>query len=144
MQAMTGSLSAHLASHFDHAINVETLSCNRTTDVLQAHSLRNWAGGIVRQYSRLGMASPFSSSGIIGLDSLGFQAKMKGQLCKVWDGLHVSPRKEGRKCTHPWQPTRLNGWNRVCLSSARHVKASNDVPADHGLVSGPHKPSHDT
>ena len=27
-------------------------------------------------------------------------------------------RKEGRKFTHPWQPTRLNGWNSVCLSSA--------------------------
>ena len=23
-------------------------------------------------------------------------------------------RKEGRKITHPWQPTRLNGWNSVC------------------------------
>ena len=27
-------------------------------------------------------------------------------------------RKEGRKFTHPWQPTRLHGWNSVCLSSA--------------------------
>ena len=27
-------------------------------------------------------------------------------------------RKEGRKFTHPWQPTRLNGWSCVCLSSA--------------------------
>ena len=27
-------------------------------------------------------------------------------------------RKEGRKFTHPWQPTRRNGWNSVCLSSA--------------------------
>ena len=23
-------------------------------------------------------------------------------------------RKEGRKFAHPWQPTRLNGWNNVC------------------------------
>ena len=38
------------------------------------------------------MASPFSSSGIIALNSLGFQAKMNGQLCKIWNGLHVSPR----------------------------------------------------
>ena len=52
---------------------------------------------------------------------------------------------EGRKFTHPRQPTRLNEWNSVCLSSAcHHIKASNDVPADHGLASGPHKPSHDT
>ena len=27
-------------------------------------------------------------------------------------------RKEGRGFPHPWQPTRLNGWNSVCLSSA--------------------------
>ena len=54
-------------------------------------------------------------------------------------------RQEGRKFTHPWQPTRLNGWNSVYLSSARHsMEASNDVPANHGLVFGPHKPSHDT
>ena len=33
----------------------------------------NWAGGIVRQYSRLGMASPFSSSGMVGLNSQVFR-----------------------------------------------------------------------
>ena len=32
--------------------------------------------------------------------------------------LILQERKEGRKFTHPWQPTRLNGWNSVCLSSA--------------------------
>ena len=66
-------------------------------------------------------------------------------------------RKEGRKFTHPWQPTRLNGWNSVCASiqpswlpsmsnfpSFLPIKASDDVPADHGLISGPHKPSPDT
>ena len=62
------------------------------------------AGGIVRQYSRLGMASPFSSSGIIALKFLGFQTKMKGQLCKIWNGLHVSPRtapsKRAKLCTY--------------------------------------------
>ena len=32
----------------------------------------------------------------------------------------LSVAKEGRKesLQHPWQPTRLNGWNSVCLSSA--------------------------
>ena len=24
-------------------------------------------------------------------------------------------RKEGKLLQHPWQPTRLNGWNSVCL-----------------------------
>ena len=52
----------------------------------------SWAGGIIKQYRRLGMASPLSSSGISCLNSLGFRADMKGQLCKVWDGLHVSLR----------------------------------------------------
>ena len=64
-------------------------------DAQERPSYGNWAGGIVyivKQYRRLGMASLFSSSGITGLNSLGFQANMKGQLCKVWGGLHVSPR----------------------------------------------------
>ena len=52
-------------------------------DAQERPSYDNWPGGIVRQYSRLGMASPVLSSGIIGLNSLGFQANMKGQLCKV-------------------------------------------------------------
>ena len=44
--------------------------------------------------------------------------------------------QEGRKFTHPWQPTRLNGWNKVCPSSAGHsINAGNDVSADHGFVS---------
>ena len=52
----------------------------------------NWATGIVRQYASLGMPSPFSSSGIVALNSLGVQADMEGQHRKVRDGLHVSPR----------------------------------------------------
>ena len=39
-----------------------------------------------------GMASLLSSSSVIGSNSLGFQANMEGQLCKVWEGLHVSLR----------------------------------------------------
>ena len=70
----------------------------------QHPSCDNWAGDIVKQYSRLGMASPFSSSGIACLNSLGFQANMEGQLKKVWGGLHVSPRtapsKRAKLCTY--------------------------------------------
>ena len=36
----------------------------------------------------------------------------------------------------------LAEWISEILSLSR--EASNDVPADHGLISGPHKPSHDT
>ena len=45
-------------------------------DAQEHPSYGNWAGGIVKQYSRLGMASLISSSGITGLNSLGFQANM--------------------------------------------------------------------
>ena len=77
-------------------------------------SYGDWAGGIVKQYSRPGMASPFSSSCTTSLNSLGFQANMKGQLCRVWDALHVSPRtapsKRAKLCTcFAWflRPTQL-------------------------------------
>ena len=52
---------------------------------------------------------------------------------------------EGRKFTHPWQPTKLNGWNSVCVAVAPHcVEASYNVPADQWLVLEPHKPGHVT
>ena len=76
----------------EDSIHAEILRDN-IADAQEHPSYGNWAGGIVKQYSRLGMVSPFSSSGITGLNSLGFQANMKGQLCRVWDGLHVSPRR---------------------------------------------------
>ena len=79
-------------------------SRDNIADAQEHPSYGNWAGGIVKQYSRLGMVSPFSSSGITCLNSLGFQANMKGQLCRVWDGLHVSPRtapsKRAKLCTY--------------------------------------------
>ena len=43
----------------------------------------NWAAGVMKQYASLGMPSPFSSSGITALNSLGFQANMEGQHRKV-------------------------------------------------------------
>ena len=75
----------------DDSIHAEILRDN-IADARQHPSCGNWAGGIVKQYSRLGMASPFSSSGITCLNSLGFQANMEVELKKVWGGLHVSPR----------------------------------------------------
>ena len=68
-------------------IHAEILTDN-IADAQQHPSFGNWAGGIVKQYSRLGMALPLSFPGITGLNPLGFQAS----ICKVWDGLHVSPR----------------------------------------------------
>ena len=73
----------------DDSIHAEILRDN-VADAQQHPSCDGWAGGIVKQYGRLGMASPFSFSGIACLNFLGLQANMEGQLKKVWGGLHVS------------------------------------------------------
>ena len=56
---------------------------DNVADAQEHPSCSDWAGGIIRQYCRLGMAF-FPSSGITGLNSLRFQANMRGQLSKVW------------------------------------------------------------
>ena len=67
----------------DDSIHAEILRDN-IADAQKHHSCGNWAGGIVKQYGRLGMASPFSSSGVTCLNSLGFHTNMEGQLKSVW------------------------------------------------------------
>ena len=52
-------------------------------DAQEHPSYGNWADGIIKQYRRL------LSSGITGLNFLGFQAHKEGQLWKIWNGLHV-------------------------------------------------------
>ena len=64
----------------EDSIHAEVLRDN-IADAQEYPSYGNWAGGIIKQYRRLGMASPFSSSGITCLNSLRFRANMKGQLC---------------------------------------------------------------
>ena len=66
----------------DDSIHAGILRDN-IADALEHPACGNWAGGIVKQYSRLGMASPFSPSGITDLNSFGFQANIEGQLKKV-------------------------------------------------------------
>ena len=96
-------LMHRLSNMPEDSIHAEILRDN-IADAQEHPSYGIWAGGIVKQYSRLGMVSPFSSSGITCLNSLGFQANMKGLLCRVWDGLHVSPRtapfKRAKLCTY--------------------------------------------
>ena len=106
-------LMHRLSNMPDDSIHAEFLRDN-IADAQQHPSCGDWAGGIVKQYSRLGMVSPFSSSGITCLNSLGFQANMEGRLRKVWGGLHVSPRtapsKGAKLCTYfAWflRPTQL-------------------------------------
>ena len=47
----------------EDSIHAEILR-DTIADAQEHPSYGNWAGGIVKQYSRLGMVSPFSSSGI--------------------------------------------------------------------------------
>ena len=61
----------------EDSVHAEILRDN-IADAQEHPSYGNWAGGIVKQYSRLGMVSPFSSSGITGLNSPGIQANMEG------------------------------------------------------------------
>ena len=61
----------------DDSIHPEILR-KKIADPQEHPSCGNWAGGIVKQYSRLGMASPFCFSGITGLNSIGSQANMEG------------------------------------------------------------------
>ena len=82
----------HMSNMPDDSIHAEILRDN-IADAQQHPSCDNWAGGIVKQYSRLGMAAPVSSSVIACLKSLGSQANMEGQLRKVWD-VCMSPQDQ--------------------------------------------------
>ena len=67
----------------------------------------NWAAGVDKQFRDQGMDSPFVSSGIGALDSLGFMSRSAKRLEQVWGNLHVSPRtapsKGAKLCTyHHW------------------------------------------
>ena len=103
------------------------------------------------------MVSPFSSSGIVCLNSLGFQANMKGLLCSVWDDLHVSPRtapsKRAKLCTYfAWflRPSQLKTVpyfelpmpiSRVQLLMQFHM-GSHALPVEQGRLAKPTVPRH--
>ena len=76
-------------------------------DAQQPLLCANWAAGVDRQFRDLGMGSPFTSSGIGALDSLGFMGRLAKRREQVWENLHVSPRtapsKGAKLCTyHHW------------------------------------------
>ena len=77
---------------------------DNVADAQDHPSYSNWANGVMRQYTLLGMASPFSSSGIVGLNAFKFQTCMQDRLRRVWDECHVSPRtapsKGAKLCTY--------------------------------------------
>ena len=76
-------------------------------DAWQPLTCANWAAGVDQQFRDLGMGSPFVSSGIGALDSLGFMSRSAKRREQVWESLHVSPRtapsKGAKLCTyHHW------------------------------------------
>ena len=52
----------------------------------------NWAAGVQKQYSSLGMPSPFAGQGLGAVDAPVFRKKFADDYKKVWADLHVSPR----------------------------------------------------
>ena len=75
----------------DDSIHAELLRVN-IADAQQHPSCGNWAGGIVKQYSRLGLVSPwFSSSGITCLHSLGQPWRVSSKRFRV---VCMSPQEQ--------------------------------------------------
>ena len=80
---------------------------DKIADAWQPSMCANWAAGVDKQFRDLGMGSPFISSGIGALDSLGFMSRSAKRRGQVWENLHVSPRtapsKGAKLCTyHHW------------------------------------------
>ena len=92
-----------LANMPQASLHAEILSDN-ILDAQQAPGFDNWAAGVHKQYTSLGMASPFLGGRIQFVDAFGFQRAMVDRENKVWAGLHISPRsapsKKANFCTY--------------------------------------------
>ena len=83
-----------LANMPQASLHAEILSDN-ILDALQAPGYDNWAASVHRQYTSLGMVSPFLGGRIQFIDTFGFQRAMLAMLAHendIWAGLHISPR----------------------------------------------------
>ena len=89
-------------------LHAEILSDN-ILDALQTPGFENWAAGVQKRYTSLGMASPFLGGRIQFVDAFGFQRAMLDRENEVWAGLNISPRsapsKKAKLCTYlRWFP----------------------------------------
>ena len=130
---------------------------DNTADAQDHPSYTNWANGVMRQYSLLGIASPFSSSAIVGLNAFKFQTSMQDRLRRVWDGCHVSPRtapsKGAKLCTyfawffHPSQLT-FEPYYDIPMPISRlqlllqFRMGSHSLPVERGRLARPAIPRH--
>ena len=80
-----------LANMPQASLHAQILSDN-ILDALQAPGFDNWAAGVHKQYTSLGMASPFLGGRIQFVDAFGIQRAMLDRENEVWAGLHISPR----------------------------------------------------
>ena len=78
------------------SIHAEVLRDN-IADAQEHPSYGNWAGGIVKQYSRLGMVSPFSSSGTPGLNSPRVSGEHEGSALQGLGGSACVPKNSSLK-----------------------------------------------
>ena len=72
----------------------------KDTNAWEHRSHGNWAVGTVKHYRRLGMALPFSSASKPGLNSIGVEANMEGQLGKICMCPKNSYPSEGPNLAH--------------------------------------------
>ena len=112
-KALAGQLVVHgawvmrqLSLLPEGSLHLDILQDN-IADALQPLMSAKWAADIDRQSRDLGMCSPFVSSGIEALDSLGFMSRSAKRREQVWKNLHVSPQtapsKGAKLCTyHHW------------------------------------------
>ena len=82
-------------------------------DALQAPGFDNWAAGVHRQYTSLGMVSPFLGGRF--LDTFGFQRAMLARENDIWARLHNSPRsapsKKAKVCAYLRWFSRPERWS---------------------------------
>ena len=134
----------------ESSLHLDILRDN-SADARQPLMCANWAAGVDKQFRGLSMGSPFFSSGIGALDSLGFVSRSAERREQVWESLHVSlrtaPSKGAKLCVyHHWfgRPSNLRfepyyelpmGISRL-RALVQFRLGSHTLPIEQGLLPG--------